>query len=409
MSVAERIRADFPILNQTVNGRPLVYLDNAATTQKPRQVIEAVARYYETSNANVHRAIHTLGERATEQYEGARERVARFVGARDAREVVFTRNATEALNLVAYAWGLRRLGPGDEIVTTLMEHHSNFVPWQQVAEARGARLRVAAPEPDGTLDLERLAGLFTERTRLVAVTHASNVLGTINPVDEIARRAHEAGALVVVDGAQSAPHMPVDVAALGCDFFAFSGHKMLGPTGIGVLWGRRELLEAMEPFLYGGDMIAGVRLEGADWNEVPYKFEAGTPNIAGAIGLAAAIDYLEAVGMENVHAHEQRLTAYARRWLEEVGGIEIYGPRGERSGLLSFNLAGIHPHDVATVLNEEGVAIRAGHHCAQPLMDWLEVPATNRASFYIYNTEADVDRLAAALVKTKEFFGNVVR
>lgn len=403
------IRKDFPILEQVVNGRPVVYLDNAATTQKPRQVIEVLSTYYETSNANVHRAIHTLGERATEQYEGAREQVARFINARRAREVIFTRNATEAINLVAYAWGLRRLGPGDEILTTPMEHHSNLVPWQQLCRATGARLRFIELNPDGTLRMETLPGLLTPRTRLVAVTHASNVLGTINPVAEIVQRARAAGALTLVDAAQSVPHMRVDVQALGCDFLAFSGHKMLGPTGIGVLWGRLEVLESMDPFLFGGDMIASVHRETAEWNDLPYKFEAGTPHIAGAIGLGAAIEYLETLGMEAVFAHEQRLVRYAMERLEKVGGITVYGPRGvERSGLVSFNVAGVHPHDVATVLNDEGVAIRAGHHCAQPLMEWLGVPATNRASFYVYNTEEDVDRLAQALTRTKEFFSHVV-
>lgn len=403
-----RVRADFPILNQQVNGRPLVYLDNAATTQKPRQVIEALTAYYKTSNANVHRAIHALGERSTEQYEGARAGVAAFVNAPAPGQVVFTRNATEAINLVAYAWARHRLRPGDEILTTPMEHHSNLVPWQQAAAATGARLRFIGLTPEGTLDMEDLLNLLNERTRLVAVTHASNVLGTLNPVAEICRLARRAGAVTLVDGAQSVPHMPVDVRALGCDFLAFSGHKMLGPTGVGALYGRRELLDEMEPFLFGGDMINSVSLTGASWNEVPYKFEAGTPDVAGAVGLGAAIDYLNRLGMDRVFAHEQHLATYALARLGELGDVEVYGPPAPRSGLVSFNLRGIHPHDVATVLNEEGVAIRAGHHCAQPLMDWLGVPATNRASFYIYNTEEDVDRLVAALVRTKEFFRHVV-
>ncbi len=402
------LRADFPILSQTVNGRPLVYLDNAATTQKPRQVIEAVARFYETSNANVHRAIHFLGERATELYEGARARVAAFIGSPAPEQLIFTRNATEAINLVAYAWARPRLRPGDEILTTPMEHHSNLVPWQQVAAATGATLRYVDLTPEGALDMDSFRRQLSERTRLVAVTQASNVLGTLPPVREICRLARQADAVTLVDGAQSVPHLPVDVRELGCDFLAFSGHKMLGPTGIGGLWGRRELLEEMEPFLFGGDMISAVTLYGAQWAELPYKFEAGTPNIAGAVGLAAAVDYLAALGMEEVHAHEQRLVAYALERLAELGGVEVYGPPPPRSGLVAFNVTGVHPHDVATVLNEEGVAIRAGHHCAQPLMEWLEVPATNRASFYVYNTEEDVDRLVAALARTKEFFKHVV-
>ncbi len=406
---ATAIRRDFPIFAQQVNGKPLVYLDSAATSQRPRQVIEAVTSFYATANANVHRAIHALGERATEMYEGARARVARFIGAPAPEELIFTRNATEAINLVAYAWARRRLRPGDEIICTPLEHHSNLVPWQQAALTTGARLRFVDLTPDGRLDMDSFRALLGERTRLVAVTHASNVLGTINPVEEICRLARAAGAVTLVDGAQSAPHMPVDVKAIGCDFFAFSGHKMLGPTGIGALWGRRALLEEMEPFLFGGDMIGEVHLDCATWAELPYKFEAGTPNIAGAIGLGAAVDYLENLGMDQVFAHEQRLVRYAMDRLAAIEGVEVYGPPPPRSGLVAFNLAGIHPHDVATILNEEGVAIRAGHHCAQPLMEWLEVPATNRASFYVYNTEEDVDRLAAALVKTKEFFRHVAR
>lgn len=399
------VRRDFPILMQTVNGRQLCYLDNAATTQKPLAVIEAVASFYRESNANVHRAAHELGERATALYEGARARVARFLGAGRPEEVIFTRNATEAINLVAYAWARRRLRPGDEILLTPMEHHSNLVPWQQVALERGARLRYAGLTPDGRLDLDSLRAALGERTVLVALTHASNVLGTINPVAEVARLAHAAGALVLVDAAQSAPHMPVSVSGLGCDFLAISGHKMLGPTGIGALWGRYEVLEEMEPFLYGGDMILSVERYRSTWAEVPHKFEAGTPHVAGAVGLAAAIDYLEALGMDAVFAHEQDLVAYALERLRDHEGIEVYGPEPPRAGLVSFNLDGVHPHDVATFLNEEGVAIRAGHHCAQPLMEWLGVAATNRASFYIYNDRADVDRLVAALARAREFFG----
>ncbi len=399
------VRRHFPVLAQEVNGHPLCYLDNAATTQKPAVVIDAVASFYRESNANVHRAAHELGERATALYEGARARVARFVGAARPEEIVFTRNATEAVNLVAYAWARRRLGPGDEILLTPMEHHSNLVPWQQVAAEKGARLRYAELTPDGRLDLDSVRAALSERTRLVALTHASNVLGTINPVAEVARLAHAAGALVLVDAAQSVPHLPVAVAELGADWFAFSGHKMLGPTGIGGLWGRYELLDGMEPFLYGGDMIRSVERHRSTWAEVPYRFEAGTPHVAGAVGLAAAVEFLEELGMEAVFAHEQELVRYALERLAELPGVEVYGPPPPRSGLVSFNLRGIHPHDVATFLNEYGVAIRAGHHCAQPLMDWLGVAATNRASFYVYNDRDDVDRLAEALARARAFFG----
>ncbi len=400
------IRQDFPVLDQRVNGRPLVYLDSAATAQKPRPVIEAVRRYYEEYNANVHRAIHALGERATAEYEEARRKVARFINSPSERSIVFTKNATESINLVAYSWARARLKPGDEILVSPIEHHSNLVPWQLAARATGARLRFFDVTPEGELRLDDLGQLIHERTRIVAVTHVSNVLGTIVPVARIAEAAHRAGAVVVVDGAQSVPHLPVDVQALGCDFFAFSGHKMGAPTGIGVLYGREELLEAMEPFLGGGDMISSVRLEGSRWAELPYKFEAGTPPIAQAIGLGAAVDYLSATGMDAVYAHEQRITSYARERLEQVPGVVIYGPR-ERGGLITFNVDEIHPHDLATVLDQHGVAVRAGHHCAQPVMEWLGVPATARASFWLYTTEEDVDRLVEALWAAKEFFGHV--
>lgn len=405
---AAKIKADFPILSQVVKGKPLVYLDNAATTQKPTRVIEAIRSFYEENNANVHRAIHDLGARATELYEGARAVIARFIGAREPAEIIFTRNATEAINLVAYAWGRRVIQPGDEIITTPMEHHSNLVPWQQLAAANGAKLLFIGMRDDGSLDMDSFSSLLSGRTRLVAVTQASNVLGTINPIKEICDAAHRCGALVLVDGAQSVPHMAVDVTDLGCDFLAFSGHKMLGPTGIGVLYGRREILESMDPFLFGGDMISYVHLESAGWNEVPYKFEAGTPHIAGAVGLAAAVEYLQGIGMERVEEHERHLANLTIERLEALGYVEIYGPRCERAGLVSFNIRGVHPHDVATVLNEEGVAVRAGHHCAQPLMEWLGVPATNRASFYIYNDKNDVERLVQAVMRTKEFFAHAV-
>lgn len=402
----QAIRGDFPVLDQTVNGRPLVYLDSAATAQKPRAVIEAVRRYYEHDNANVHRAIHALGERATIKYEEARQKVARFINAPETETVIFVKNATEAINLVAYGWAWHNLTSGDEILLSPIEHHSNLVPWQLAAKATGARLRFFNVTEDGRIRTDNLDDVITERTKLVAVTHASNVLGTIVPVQEIAAVAKQKGAVVVVDGAQSTPHMPVDVQALGCDFFALSGHKMMAPTGIGVLWGRRELLEKMEPFLGGGDMINSVSLEDAKWADLPYKFEAGTPNIAGVIGLGAAIDYLNELGMENVLKHEQHIVKYAMRRLREVPGVTIYGPE-ERAGLVTFNVDGIHPHDLATILNEQGIAIRAGHHCAQPVMQWLGVPATARASFYIYNNEEDVDRLVAGIETAKEFFGHV--
>nr|MBO2472211.1 cysteine desulfurase [Bacillota bacterium] len=404
----QAIRRDFPVLSQTVNGRPLVYLDSAATAQKPRAVIEAVRSFYEEYNANVHRAIHALGEKATLRYEEARRKVARFINAPEAETVVFVKNATEAINLVAYSWARRNLKEGDEILVSPIEHHSNLVPWQLAAKATGARLRFFRVTEDGRLRTDDLDEVITERTKLVAVTAASNVLGTIVPVQEIAAAAHRKGAVVLVDGAQAVPHMPVDVQAMGCDFLAFSGHKMMGPTGIGVLWGRRELLEAMDPFLSGGDMIRSVTLEGATWADLPHKFEAGTPPIAEAIGLGVAVDYLTALGMENVYRHEQQLVRYAMEQLRRVEGVTIYGPE-QRGGVVTFNVEGVHPHDLATVLNEEGIAIRAGHHCAQPIMEWLGVPATARASFYVYNTEEDVDRLVAAIERAKEFFGHVAR
>ena len=386
-----------------------MYLDNAATSQKPRPVIEALVEYYETYNANIHRGIHVLAEEATERYEGARRKVARFIRAPDPREVIFTRNTTEGLNLVAYTWGRANIGEGDEIVLSEMEHHSNIVPWQLLAAEKGAVLRFAEPRDDGTLDLEQVRGLIGPRTKLVTLVHMSNVLGTINPVAEIARMAHEVGALMLVDGAQSVPHMPVDVQALGCDFLAFSSHKMLGPTGVGVLWGRRDLLEAMPPFMGGGDMIAEVQREFSTWNELPWKFEAGTPNIADVIAFGAAIDYLEGVGMQAIREHERELVAYA---LEALGGqadVAIYGPRdpARRGGVVAFNLGDLHPHDLSAVLDYEGIAIRAGHHCCQILNRKLGLAASARASFYLYNTEAEVDALVGALDRAREVFGSV--
>ncbi|MGC8834382.1 MAG: cysteine desulfurase [Armatimonadota bacterium] len=403
----QSIRKDFPILSSLVHGKPLVYLDNAATTQKPRQVIEALVNFYEKHNANVHRAVYQLGEIATDQYEEARRKIADFIGADDPATVIFTRNATEAINLVAHSWAFRNLKEDDEILLSEAEHHSNLVPWQMAAGATGAKLRFIRITEEGDLDLEHAAGLINSRTKIVAVWHASNVLGSISPVQELARMAHEHGAVMLVDGAQSVPHMPVNVADLGCDFLAFSAHKMLGPTGIGVLWGRRELLESMEPFLGGGDMIRQVWLDRASWNEIPWKFEAGTPNIADAVAFGAAVDYLSRLGMHAVHAYEQELASYALERLSEVPDITVYGPRDprRRSGVVSFNIAGVHPHDVGTVLDHEGVAVRAGHHCCQPLMRKLGVSATARASFYIYNTLEEVDILVEALNKVRKVFG----
>ncbi|KIL36765.1 cysteine desulfurase [Cohnella kolymensis] len=399
------LKAEFPILHQDINGHPLVYLDNAATTQKPRAVIEAVKRYYEWDNANVHRGVHTLGSRATDAYEGARDKVRKFINAGSSSEIIFTRGTTAALNLVASGYARHLLGEGDEIVITPMEHHSNLIPWQQAAKATGATLKYIPLQPDGTIKLADVENTVTEQTKIVAITYVSNVLGTINPIAEITEIAHRKGAVIVVDGAQSTPHMKVDVQALDVDFYAFSGHKMLGPTGIGALYGKTRLLERMEPVEYGGEMIDFVELYDSTWKELPWKFEGGTPIIAGAVGLGAAIDFLEQVGLDNVDRHEKKLTRYAMDRLSRIDGITIYGPREERAGLVTFNLADVHPHDVATVLDTEGIAVRAGHHCAQPLMRWLNVSATARASFYLYNNEEDIDRLADSLVKTKEFFG----
>ena len=403
----ERLRGDFPILSRRVHDHPLVYLDNAATTQKPEAVIAAECDYYRLHNANVHRAIHTLGEEATVAYEAARAKVATWLGAPSPRGVVFVRNATEGLNLVAWAWARRRLTVGDEVLLTPMEHHSNLVPWQLVAKETGARLRFIPLGPDGTLDLDALdrGDLLTSRTRIVSFTHASNVLGTITPAAEICRRARAVGALTVLDAAQSAPHLRLDVRELGCDFLALSGHKLYGPLGIGVLWGRPELLEETDPFLGGGEMILRVELEHATWNEVPYKFEAGTPNVAGAVGLGVALDYVRHLGIEAIAGYEAQLTRHALERLAEVPGITIYGPPPPRVALVTFNLAGVHPHDLSQWLDQEGIAIRAGHHCAQPLMRHLGVVATARASFAFYNTLAEIDTLCAALRRAAQFFG----
>jgi cysteine desulfurase/selenocysteine lyase len=403
-----RIREDFPILSRLVHGKPLVYLDNAATTQKPRQVIHALVDYYERYNANIHRAIHALGEEATDAYEAAREKVARFINAPSPECIVFTRNATESINLVAYTWGRANIDEGSELLLTLLEHHSNVVPWQRLAAERGASVRYVGVSEQQTLDLSEVDRLLGERTKLLAVTHVSNAVGTINPVAELIAKAHRNGTMVLVDGAQSAPHMPVDVQALDCDFFAFSGHKMLAPTGVGVLYARRELLEEMEPFLGGGEMIKKVTTDGASWNDIPWKFEAGTPSIGDVIGMGAAVDYLSALGMENVRAHEMEITEYALRRLRQLERVTVYGPPSatERGGVVSFNYPDIHPHDLGTVLDRQGVAVRAGHHCAQPLMRSLGVSGTARASFYVYNTLEEVDALIEGLAEAKAFFGN---
>ncbi|WP_126428488.1 cysteine desulfurase [Brevibacillus marinus] len=408
MSVdAREIRRYFPILNQQVNGHPLVYLDSSATSQKPVQVIEALDTYYKEYNSNVHRGVHTLGSKATDAYEGAREKVRSFINAREANEIVFLRGTTAALNLVANSYVRPRLQPGDEIVTTVAEHHSNFIPWQQAAKATGATFTFIPMEEDGTITVEAVKRTVSPKTKVVAIRQISNVLGDVTPIKEIAAIAHQNGAVLIVDGAQSAPHMKVDVQELGCDFFCFSAHKMCGPTGLGVLYGRRELLEQMEPVEYGGEMIDFVELYDSTWKEVPWRFEGGTPIIAGAIGLAAAIDFLNEIGMEEIERHDRKLVRYALEQMKQIEGLSIYGPTQERTGLITFNLAGVHPHDVATVLDSYGIAVRAGHHCAQPLMRWLNVTATARASFYLYNTEEDVDALVAGLKKTKEYFGNV--
>ena len=400
----EKIRKDFPILDQIVNDEPLVYLDNAATTQKPKAVLEAVNRYYQEDNANVHRGVHTLAERATASYEAARETVRRFINASSTKEVLFTRGTTTGLNWIG-RFAEEILEEGDEVLISIMEHHSNILPWQEACRKTGAKL-VYAYLKDGDLDLEDFREKLTDRTKFVSITHASNVLGVINPIQELAQLAHEKGAIMVVDGAQSVPHMKIDVQKLDADFFVFSGHKMAGPTGIGVLYGKEHYLNQMSPVEFGGEMIDFVYEQSATWKELPWKFEAGTPNMAGAIGLATAIDYLEAIGMDAIEHHEQDLIAYVFPKLQAIEGLKIYGSQdlAKRSGVISFNLGDLHPHDLATALDYEGVAVRAGHHCAQPLIQYLEVPATARASFYLYNTKEDCDKLVEALIKTKEFF-----
>lgn len=401
----EAIRRDFPILSREINGKRLVYLDSAATSQKPAAVIDAITDYYRRYNANVHRGVYRIEEEATQAYEEARRKVARFIGAQSPREIVFVRNATEAINLVAYAWGRRNIGAGDEILLTEMEHHSNLVPWQQLAQEKGAALKFIPFDGQGLLILDTLDTLLTPRTKLVGVTLMSNVLGTINPVRLIADRAHALGALVIVDGAQGVPHLPVDVKELACDFLAIAGHKMLGPTGSGVLWAKRELLENMDPFNSGGSMIKEVYWDHARWNELPWKFEAGTPSIAEAIGLGVAVDYLKRLGMDRARAHEETMISYALNQLREVEGLTMYGPPAEqRGGLVAFTMEGIHAHDLASILDYEGIAIRAGHHCAMPLHSKFGISATARASFYIYSTQQEVDWLLDALQKSRKVF-----
>jgi cysteine desulfurase/selenocysteine lyase len=399
------LRAEFPALDQRVHGRPLVYLDNAATTQKPQAVIDALQRYYTADNANIHRGVHALSERATAAHEAAREAVRAFIHATSVREIVFTRNATESINLVARAWGTGNLQPGDEVLITAMEHHSNIVPWQLICAQTGAVLKVAPIEDRGELILDAFDALLGPRTKMVAIVHVSNALGTVNPVARLVARARQSGATVLVDGSQAVHHLPVDVQALGADFYAFTGHKLYGPTGIGVLYGREAVLEAMPPFLGGGDMIRTVTFEGSTWNDLPYKFEAGTPHIAGAVGLHAAIDYVRRVGVEAIGAHEAVLLARAQRALAAIDGVRIIGTAREKAGVVSFVMDGVHPHDIGTIVDREGVAIRTGHHCAQPVMDRFGIPATARASFALYNTVEDVDALVAAVGRVRELMG----
>ncbi len=405
--LATRIRSDFPLLERQIQDRPLIYLDNAATSQKPKAVLQAMQEYYHLSNANVHRGAHTLSREATDAYEAARVRIGRFINTRSPQEIVFTRNASEAINLVAYSWALNTLQPGDEIILSVMEHHSNLVPWQLIAQRTGAVLRFVPITAEETFDLDQYRALLNERTRLVATVHVSNMLGCHNPVDEIVRLAHERGAKVLLDACQSVPHMPVDVQALDVDWLAFSGHKMCGPTGIGVLYGKLDLLEAMPPFLGGGEMIEEVYLDRSTYAELPHKFEAGTPAIAEAVGLGAAVDYLDQIGMEWVQAYEQELTAYLWQGIRQIPGIRVYGPE-QRAGLVSFSAEITHATDLATLLDEDGIAIRAGHHCTQPLHRELGIPATARASVYIYNTQAEVDTFLASLQDAIEFFTRVL-
>ncbi len=403
----EQIRKNFPILTRPVHGRKLVYLDNAATTQKPQKMIDALTGYYSKYNANVHRGVHTLAEEATAAFESTRGRVATLLGGTETRQIIYTRNTTESLNLIATAWGETNIREGDEILLTQMEHHSNLVPWIMLAQRKGAKLRHIPVTPDGYLDLSSLDELLGPKTRIVSLVHVSNVLGTVNPVAEITRRAHEVGAIVAVDAAQSVPHMPVAVEELGVDFYAFSAHKMCGPTGVGILWGRAELLEEMPPYMGGGEMIRNVELDSATWNDLPWKFEAGTPNIADVVAFGASIDYLQEFGMDAIRRHEEALTSYALERMAELPYIKIYGPdnAADRAGVVTFNDDDIHPHDLATILDHHGVAVRAGHHCAQPLMRILGTVATARASFYVYNDTDDVDQLIFSLKEARKYFG----
>ena len=400
----EQVRRDFPILHRTVRGKKLVYLDNAATTQKPQAVIDRIVRYYTEENSNVHRGVHYLSEVATAAYESARTTVKRFLNARDEKEIVFTRGTTEGINLVASSWGRTNVRSGDEIVISAIEHHSNIVPWQLLCDEVGAKLRIIPVNDAGELVIEEYARLLTPRTRIVAVGHASNALGTINPIKEMIAMAHDAGAIAIIDGAQGVPHINIDVQDLGCDFYAFSSHKVYGPTGIGALYGREELLDAMPPYQGGGDMILSVSFEKTTYNALPYKFEAGTPHIEGVVALAAALDYVDAIGIENIAAHEQELLGYATARLQEIDGLRLIGTAREKASVISFTLEGVHPHDIGTILDQEGIAIRTGHHCAQPLMMRFNVPATGRASFGMYNTKAEVDALVAGLRMVIEVF-----
>lgn len=400
----ERIRRDFPILRRTAHGKPLVYLDNAATTQKPQAMIDRIVAYYQAENSNVHRGVHLLSEIATAEFESSRAKVRAFIGAAENREIVFTRGTTEAINLVAHSFVEPKLGEGDEVLITAIEHHSNIVPWQMLCEARGAKLRVAPIDDDGDVRLDEFEKLLTERTRIAAIVHVSNALGTVNPVQTMIEMAHRKGVPVLLDGAQAVPHMKVDVRELGADFYTFSGHKVFGPTGIGVLYGRRELLESMRPWQGGGDMILSVTFEKTSYNEIPFRFEAGTPNIAGAIGLGAALDYVASIGIERIHEWENDLLRYATDALSRIPNLRIVGTAAERASVISFVLDGVHPHDIGTIVDQEGVAIRTGHHCAQPVMKRFGVPATARASFAMYNTREEVDALVRALEKVNEVF-----
>ena len=399
-----KIREDFPILKQKVNGKPLVYLDNAATTQKPQAVIDTLVRYYTTGNSNVHRGVHTLSQQATEEYEGARTKVKRFIGAAEDKEIIFVRGTTEGINLVAQSYGRQHVGPGDEIIVSNMEHHSNIVPWQVLCQERGAHLRIVPINDDGELLLDEYERLLGPRTKLVSMVHQSNALGTINPVERIVDMAHSHGIPVLLDGAQSAPHLPIDVQKLGCDFFVFSGHKLYGPTGIGILYGKEELLESMPPYQGGGEMIKSVTFEKTIYNDLPNKFEAGTPHIAGAIALGTAVDYVTGIGMDVIRAYEHEVLEYGARSLSEIGGLRIIGSAAEKAGVLSFVMDGVHPHDIGTILDTQGIAIRTGHHCTQPLMERFQIPATARASLAFYNTKDEIDSLVRAIDQVVEVF-----